>query len=333
MCWRTKRSSFDRPSLRPRAGLTAIELLVSVAVLAVLIALLLPAVQASRASARRFRCVASQKSLTLAWVSYEEAHGGPPSPLSHVFTLSAPHLGRPGGKAAAVDGGLAALAVCPSDEVADPSFGNFSFLLNRGIGYGTGIVDGPLSAAPRDEIVDGTSNTALWAERLVPFGSGKGDEPGWGVAADPARVVHYLDRDYRVLGATDDGPSENAEWRSARGACRWGGLTPEPLAVRVGQKLVGRSPVAADVGFFTGPNRPSCVPLLVRQTPHLAQQRVDERRALDGPCGRHEGGVNVSRADGSVAFVSDSISGRVWIQLATRASAEESLPGWPTFRE
>lgn len=76
---RNSRFSFDRQRNAAHAGFTLLELLVIIAIMGILVAIILPAVQIAREASRRGACTNNLKQLGTAIVTHESTHGSLPS--------------------------------------------------------------------------------------------------------------------------------------------------------------------------------------------------------------------------------------------------------------
>ena len=308
-----------------RQGFTLIELLVVIAIIAVLIGLLLPAVQKVRAAAARLQCQNNLKQIGLAMHNYESSYSswpaqstGPTTPTAgtlpagswmtkilpyieqgNVYQLYNPNLDwyDPANQTA-VNTHIATL-FCPVSDQTRAGFEYTRFTISTPRFF--------LNGAPTDYTNVGGVGTALVASLTPP-------------PADPTGILGT--QPVRILQVTDGLSNTVLVTECANRPQLW---QLNQLVSQLPPPVPWSS--SSDMPFVTGGVWAS----------HLKGFLIDgagfDGRTNGGPCAMncsndnevyslHSGGANFLLADGSVHFITETISIQTLAALSTRAGGE-----------
>lgn len=281
-----------------RRGFTLIELLVAISIIAVLIALLLPAVQSAREAARRIQCVNNLKQMGLAMHNYHDSIGS--FPMGYAA------------RSRFVDGATDTPAgwswnamILP--QLEQPSLYNaINFTLPVDVTANSTAGRTPLSAAlcPSDPaprapfpISDASSNllAQLAPSSYAAIVGGDETDTATGIANEGGgRGVFYRNSRTRLADITDGASATilvaERPWSYVQGT--WVGVVANGVTRRGSDN---RSPNTG------APFYPAAT--LVQAHCHLINTDSDPDGGLDDCSSRHPGGANFLFADGSVHFL------------------------------
>lgn len=316
-----------------RRGFTVVEVLVVIGITGVLIALLVPAVQYARESARRTQCIARLSQIGKAIHGFESTRGHLPSndiwPETGV-RLGSPHvqilpwleqsaleqsgrLDRGAGPLDSTWDGAPRLPVflCPSDGGAGKS--NYAYCVGWQVVHhpefhadAAGAFSGNDPPVRLRDVTDGLSQTAAASERLM--GS-------WSLDSfDPRRDLAYSGLELIV-------PPSQITPEMMRDACQ--SLRPEEhFNPFTGRSWTHLSYLGAWYNHAFPPNAPLPPCAAHQEWPITSAPTYGPFRGVFPASSEHNGLANVLLLDGSVRGCSDHVDTGVWRAIASRAGGE-----------
>jgi prepilin-type N-terminal cleavage/methylation domain-containing protein len=324
---------------RSRGAFTLIELLVVIAIIAILIGLLLPAVQKVRDAAARTQCLNNLKQMGLAIHNYHTTRKGKLPPIdgsipptndvqATVFIRMLPYLEQenlykqfladpstPAGQAILADarGKVLPIYQCPSDVTFPPGFVNLSPTLgNWGVtSYGSNFLvftgeSGNTTVVQNISSVfgDGASQTIMLADKQA--------QCSVNLTPPTANNAHNLWAWTASVFAATDGANRAPFFA-------YSGKDNNPMSPTVGLYVaLGGTPAGTQQGRFWTPQAPNPV------VPTAYFKFHDKEKVTD--CGKasspHTGGINVVLGDGSARAIAPEVSGDIWFFLLTPSGGE-----------
>ena len=301
------------PSIR---GFTLVELLVVIAIIGVLIALLLPAIQAAREAARRSQCLNNLKQQGLAFQLHHDTKGHlPVDPVR-----DSPY------RAVIVAQILPFMEKSVIRDLYDPNQ-DFTYEANRRVI----VLDEPIFRCPSDEshrmIEDSLGNNSSWGgDKKGSYGMNVGygtlqqlrdQEMRRGPTFEKTEIAFRMITDglsntmlqMEMLQLPSESPRPNHDRRGRIWARNLGAY----------QLSTCHTPNTSE------PDRTQCDEGNNQIAPCIKDTGVENLRLSSRS--EHPGGVQVSYCDGSATFISDNLDLSVWRSESTIANQDPPLGG------
>jgi prepilin-type processing-associated H-X9-DG protein len=289
-----------------RVGLTLIELLVVLAIAALMLTLLLPAVQAAREAARRIHCLNHLKQHALAMSVYHEAGGTyPPGFVWPDRTM------------------WSALLLPYLDE--EPLYRTLEFgepwdkddsPNERACGTVVSIYRCPAAAAPEHVDFEGIPRRVPCTYLVCGTGTVR-RESGPPPRAGDRDLDGMLFHNSRIrIAQVTDGTSVTVLLGESLHRYDAQGIDYEGNLQGVDHWYIGASDLLAGINASEALGS-TAVPINAVQSPGLP---IDERELCFSS--RHLGGAQLAFVDGHAEFISDFVDRQVWSDLGTRSGAE-----------
>jgi prepilin-type processing-associated H-X9-DG protein/prepilin-type N-terminal cleavage/methylation domain-containing protein len=298
-----------------RPAFTLVELLVVIAIIGILVALLLPAVQAAREAARRASCNNNLKQIALAVDLYENTYKlYPPGRVGCDGINNGPCNGDPGYARVGTSGFVMLLPFLEAENLYD----SFDFTDGPWVGGSTWITNNAPAIATRPEFMGCPSDAS---QKFVDVTIGSVTTPA---ATGSYAFVHGrrgpsegISGDLKINN-TGVFNYRNTHWRADI-------LDGTSNMMIVGEIIDSHTNLSRNIWTQAGRHESSLrsTENPVNTKPGTGITTSPYGIPLNGAfASRHPGGANFAFADGHVAFISENIDLATYRALSTRAGGE-----------
>jgi prepilin-type N-terminal cleavage/methylation domain-containing protein len=308
-------------------GFTLVELLVVIAIIGILVALLLPAVQAAREAARRTQCINNLRQLALGMINFEEAYGG--FPTAAMSWDDAAYAGRGPGAWYDDHGWYSQLGAFIEEQAwhdlirFDVAFSHVAndqarrtfinlYACPSDIGLQRNEWDSPTWARIRGNYVVNFGNTHYGQANI-------GDIPFGGAPFAPVEKT--------PLGKITDGTSNTLLMSEIKvlpelpSQSAWGGPYSDFVTALGGQVFTAWLPPNSPVGDEVARLIVDAETYLSNQIP-VPRRKDPSKLQTFAARSHHPGGVHASLCDGSVHFFSEGIDLEAWRAWASASNSD-----------
>lgn len=326
-----------------RRGFTLVELLVVIAIIGILIALLLPAVQAAREAARRSQCTNNMKQLGLGLQNYHDIHRSFPIRQGGTMCYGAPYHDGNCARASAFIGLLpfveqeAAYNVISSGGYGAPPYGPATNILWYGWEVQVPSFVCPSDARPAPTPVPNLTLGGASSFGQVNYAFSHGDSitaigqsssnRGMFCYARPVRISQITDGLSNTIAMSERLRVSFGAGASPTGSVKYGAATVSFITGVFPQASPGQCLSVANGPYYATPSQVNGLfgtmwsdgpvrrcgfnTVLPPNSPSCVNAANNGNYNGSGiipPTSNHPGGVNGVMADGSVRFVSEAIN-------------------------
>lgn len=303
-------------SSRNRRGFTVIELLVAMAVVGLLLAVLVPAVQNVRVSAKRLQCQNRLRQLVVALHNHVDVKQGYPGSRRGSPVELLPFLEQATLYEKLSDGSASSnheipglpVFVCPVDPESSVAWRTTNYLFNGGTKLKLDDADGIIADNAKKlvrpgDVTDGLTYTAAISERLFSRGLHQIGLPD--SEENSKRDTWFLREAIRPpLGAEDFVE-----------VCQTQRFTPHST------DLIGAGFLGVDLPPYSHLMPPNSLGCFNAQPFHPHQDLANSYHGLTSTS-LHAGGVHTAFCDGHVRFINDKLDAEVWRGAGSRNGQE-----------